>query len=82
MVSRNHVCASDKSVINEVRFSPDNPQKEHQYLTLSEYEEAESRRRITAILEQMEDRGAAYLDYLDEYFRDYQERCAEIDGSY
>ncbi|WP_298024915.1 hypothetical protein [uncultured Dysosmobacter sp.] len=49
---------------------------------MSEYEEAESRRRITAILEQMEDRGAAYLDYLDEYFRDYQERCAEIDGSY
>ena len=39
-------------------------------------EEAESRRRITAILERIEGGGAEYLEYLDEFIRDYQERCA------
>ena len=44
--------------------------------TLTESEEAECRRRITAILEQIEGGGAEYLEYLDEYIRDYQERYA------
>ena len=37
-------------IINDVVFSPDNPQQEHSDPALTEYEEAESRRRITAIL--------------------------------
>ncbi len=42
--------------------------------TLTESEEAECRRKITAILEQIEGRADEYLDYLDEYIKDYQER--------
>ena len=41
-------------IINDVVFSPDNPQKEHSDPTLTEYEEAESRRRIVTILETMQ----------------------------
>lgn len=41
---------------------------------MTESEEAECRRRITAILETIEDGGAEYLDYLDEYIKGYQER--------
>lgn len=48
---------------------------------LTESEKAESRRRITAILEQIEDDGTEYLQYLDEYIQDYQERYAEDDES-
>ena len=44
--------------------------------TLTESEEAECRRRITAILETVEGGGAEYLEYLDEYIKDYQERYA------
>ena len=42
--------------------------------TMTESEEAECRRRISAILEQMEDGGTKYLEYLDEYIQDYQQR--------
>ena len=42
--------------------------------TLTESEEAECRRKITAILEQIEGGADEYLDYLDEYIKDYQER--------
>ena len=42
-------------IINDVVFSPDNPQQEHNNPTLTEYEKAESRRRITAILKTIED---------------------------
>lgn len=41
---------------------------------LTESEESECRRRITAILEQIEGGADEYLDYLDEYIKDYQER--------
>lgn len=41
-------------IINDVLFSPDNPNQNHEHLVMSKYEEAESRRRITAILETME----------------------------
>lgn len=59
-------------IINDVVFSPDNPQKEHNTPILTEYEETESNRRITAILETMEggDR-ARYLDFLDTYIKEY-----------
>ena len=43
---------------------------------LTESEEAECRRRITAILETIEGGGTEYLEYLDEYVQDYQERYA------
>ena len=42
---------------------------------LTENEEAECRRRITAILEKIEGDKAEYLEYLDEYIEDYQDRC-------
>mgnify|MGYP001027649562 FL=1 len=42
--------------------------------TLTKSEEAECRRKITAILEQIEGGADEYLDYLDEYIKDYQER--------
>ena len=41
---------------------------------LTESEEAECRRRITAILRTIEDGTDEYLDYLDGYLKDYQER--------
>ena len=41
---------------------------------LTENEEAEWRRRITAILEKIEGDKAKYLEYLDEYIEDYQDR--------
>lgn len=51
-------------IVNDVVFSPDNPR--HDSLTMTEYEETESRRRITAILETMEDGGTYHQegDYL------------------
>ena len=47
--------------------------------TLTESEEAECRRRITAILEKIEDDADEYLDYLDSYLKDYQERYSGSD---
>ena len=72
-------------IINDVIFSPDNPKQEHEHLTLTEYEETECRRRITAILKTMEVEDAAhYLDFLDTYIKAYQEdgarRRAEVEG--
>ena len=49
--------------------------------TLTESEEAECRRRITAILNQIEGGRAEYLEYLDEYIKDYRERYAGDGGS-
>ncbi len=42
--------------------------------TMTESEETECRRRIAAILETIEDGADEYLDYLDSYLKDYQER--------
>ena len=47
--------------------------------TLTESEEAECRRRITAILEKIEGDVDEYLDYLDSYLKDYQERYSGND---
>lgn len=44
---------------------------------LTESEETEIRRRITAILETIEGGADEYLDYLDEYIQNYQVRCHE-----
>lgn len=40
---------------------------------MTKSEEAECRRRITAILNQIEGGGTEYLEYLEEYIQDYQE---------
>jgi len=42
--------------------------------TLTEYEEAESRRRITNILGSVSNGKDEYLDYLDRYIKAYQDR--------
>ena len=42
--------------------------------TLTESEERECRRRIAAILRTIECDADKYLDYLDSYLKDYQER--------
>ena len=47
--------------------------------TLTESEEAECRHRIAAILETIEDGADEYLDYLDSYLKDYQERYSGND---
>lgn len=44
---------------------------------LTENEEAECRRRIAAILRTIEGGADEYLDYLDSYLKDYQERYHE-----
>ena len=68
-------------IINDVVFSPDNPQQEHSDPTLTEYEETESRRRITAILKTMEDGDKArYLDFLDTYIKEYPENGTQSGG--
>ena len=43
---------------------------------MTESEKVECRRQIAAILERMEGGGAKYLEYLDDYIKDYQERYA------
>ena len=63
-------------IINDVVYSPDNPVKAHYGLdALTEYEETESRRRIAAILEAIENKADRdrYFSFLDEYIRAYQE---------
>ena len=65
-------------IIIDAVFSPDNPQKEHSDPTLTEYEEAESRRRIVAILEQIQGEDKAhYLDFMDTYIKDYPENYVQ-----
>lgn len=59
-------------MINDVINSPENKTHIPESRTLTEWEEAESRRRITAILERIED--GEYLEYLEEYLQSYQER--------
>ena len=68
-------------IINDVINSPENKSHVPDARTLTVWEEAESRRQLTAILEQIEDGGAAYLMFLDRYLKDYQEHYAEADKS-
>ena len=67
-------------VINDVINSPENRSHIPAARTLTGWEEAESRRQLTAILEQIEGGGAEYLEYLDEYIQGYQERYSRDDG--
>lgn len=70
---RTMLCALFGNIIDDVVFSPDNPNKSHMGFVLTEYEETESRRRIMEILETMEDPSKPYyLKLLDEYFKEYQ----------
>ena len=66
--------------IGDVVLSPENTSHISDTHALTEWEEAESRRRITAILQTIEDGGAEYLNFLDAYIKDYQERCREVDS--
>ena len=68
-------------IINDVINSPENKCHIPDARTLTVWEEAESRRQLTAILEKIEDGGADYLKFLDRYLKDYQERYAEADKS-
>ena len=68
-------------IINDVINSPKNKSHIPDARTLTEWEETESRRQLTAILEQIENGGAAYLKFLDRYLKDYQEHYAEADKS-
>ena len=67
-------------IINDV-VAPRSTTHLNEMRTMTESEEAECRRRITAILETIEGGGAEYLEYLDEYIQDYQERYAGDGGS-
>lgn len=60
-------------IINDV-VAPRSTTHLDEAITLTESEEAECRRKITAILETIEGGGAEYLEYLNEYIKDYQER--------
>ena len=67
-------------VINDVIYSPGNQSHNPDSRTLSEWEEAESRRRLTAILKTIKDEGDRYLNRLDRYIKDYQ-NCYAGDGA-
>ena len=60
-------------IISEVINAPENTTHIPDVLTLTKSEETESRRRLTAILETIEDGKAKYLKYLDTYIKEYQE---------
>ena len=61
-------------VINDVINSPKNTPHISDTRTLTAWEEAESRRQLTAILETIEDDRVEYLNFLDAYIKGYQER--------
>ena len=67
-------------VINDVINSPENRSHIPEARTLTGWEEAESRRQLTAILEQIESRTDEYLEYLDEFLQDYQECYSAKNG--
>ena len=65
-------------IITDVVISPSNPYHIPNSLILSEYEETESRRRITAILETMGDDKDFCLDYLEKYLKEYQKNALDL----
>ena len=67
-------------VINDVINSPKNTAHAFDARTLTEWEEAESRRQLTAILETIEDDRVEYLNFMDAYIKSYQERYREDNG--
>lgn len=68
-------------IINDVVFSPENPKQSHDGLSLTAYEEAESRRRITAVLNTMSaDDRRFCVDFLEKYMIAYRENGRKNDG--
>ncbi len=61
-------------IINDVINLPGNRDARPDSPRLSAFEEAESRRRITAYLEKIEGDSTKYLNYLDSFMEEYQER--------
>lgn len=61
-------------VISDIINSPENITHIPEGRTLTKWEESESRRQLTAILKQIEDNATKYLEYMDAYIQDYQER--------
>ena len=61
-------------IIGDIINAPGNRDPRADSPALNAYEEADCRRRITAILETIEGDSSAYLEYLDSYLEDYQER--------
>lgn len=61
-------------VISEVVDSPENQRIDKDALELTEYEETESRRRLTAIVEKIQEEREYWMTYIDQYLKDYQER--------
>lgn len=66
-------------IINDVVAAPDNKTHIADSNKLTEWEKVESRRRIAAILETIEDGSDHYLHFLDSYLKEYQERYEEDD---
>lgn len=62
-------------IINEVITSQTTCVSDSRALT--EYEKAESHRRIAAILETIADGRGKYLSYLDSFIKDYQDRYCD-----
>lgn len=61
-------------VVNDTIIAPENPTRAHDTSALTEWEEAESRRRLTVILETIEGDSAEYLRCMEDFFIDYKER--------
>ena len=59
-------------VTNKVVYDPNNQRPNRDTLELSEYEESESRRLLTEIVDTMEEDRDCWTAYLDAYFKDYQ----------
>jgi len=64
-------------IINDVINLPGNRDARPDSPRLSAFEEAESRRRITAYLEKIEGDSGKYMDYLDSFMKAYQGRYNE-----
>ena len=56
-------------VTNEVVYSPNNHRHDRESLCLFEHEEAESRRRLTAIVETMEEERDYWMKFIDRYLK-------------
>lgn len=63
-------------IINDV-VAPRESTSLNETRKLTGQEEAEARRRASAILETIEGSADEYLDYLDEYIQEYQDGCYE-----
>ena len=66
-------------IVDNVISSPENISRCSDSPLLTAYEIEESRRRITAILEKIEGGEDEYLEYLEQYIRNYQESHAGDD---